>query len=35
VTDFVAAPFPVGADRAESLRRTRDFLASIAPEIAP
>ena len=35
VTDFVAAPFPVGSDRAESLRRTRDFLATLAPEIAP
>ena len=34
VTDFVAAPFPVGSDRSESLRRTRDFLASLAPEIA-
>jgi 5,10-methylenetetrahydromethanopterin reductase len=35
VTDFVAAPFPVGADRAESMRRTRAFLATLAPEIAP
>jgi F420-dependent oxidoreductase-like protein len=35
VTDFVAAPFPVGDDRGESMRRTRDFLAGLAPEIAP
>ena len=35
VTDFVAAPFPVGADRSESMRRTREFLATLAPEIAP
>jgi len=30
VTDVVAAPFPVGDDRAESLRRTRETIASIA-----
>ncbi|HEX7095305.1 MAG TPA: TIGR03564 family F420-dependent LLM class oxidoreductase [Acidimicrobiales bacterium] len=30
VTDFIAAPFPVGDDRDESLRRTRDGLAEIA-----
>lgn len=30
VTDFVAAPFPVGDDRAGSVQRTREFLASLA-----
>ncbi len=30
VTDVVAAPFPVGPDRADSLQRTRDGLAELA-----
>ncbi len=29
-TDFVAAPYPVGADRAASIARTRAFLATFA-----
>jgi F420-dependent oxidoreductase-like protein len=30
VTDVVAAPFPVGSDRQDSLRRTREGLAEVA-----
>jgi F420-dependent oxidoreductase-like protein len=32
VTEYLAAPFPVGDDREGSLRRTRDFLAGLAVE---
>jgi alkanesulfonate monooxygenase SsuD/methylene tetrahydromethanopterin reductase-like flavin-dependent oxidoreductase (luciferase family) len=34
VTDLVAAPFPVGSDRAGSVRRTREGLAEIAATIS-
>jgi alkanesulfonate monooxygenase SsuD/methylene tetrahydromethanopterin reductase-like flavin-dependent oxidoreductase (luciferase family) len=34
VTDVIAAPFPVGDDKADSLARTRDALASIAATLA-
>jgi F420-dependent oxidoreductase-like protein len=34
VTDVLAAPFPVGADKAGSLTRTREALASIAATLA-
>lgn len=32
VTDFVAAPFPFGADKAASIERTRAFVAAMAAE---
>jgi len=34
VSDYVAAPFPVGEDRNDSLRRTRDALAELAQVLA-
>jgi alkanesulfonate monooxygenase SsuD/methylene tetrahydromethanopterin reductase-like flavin-dependent oxidoreductase (luciferase family) len=33
VTDLAATPFAVGDDRAASLRRTHELLASLAPEL--
>jgi F420-dependent oxidoreductase-like protein len=33
VTDVVAAPFPVGDDKADSLRRTREAIAAIAADL--
>ena len=35
VTDVISAPFPVGDDAADSLRRTYDGIAEVAAMVGP